>query len=192
MKTHTDISGWFDYANIYDFLLSTIPDNGIFVECGAWLGKSSSYLCDHAHKRNISVFIIDSWLGSDNEIDTFHRLAKQQDIYQIFLDNMGGRRFTPIRKLSTEAVSDFKNNSCDVIFIDMNHSYESVKEDISIWLPKVKHGGYLAGHDYNHAGWPGVVRAVDEILGPVSSNQNLTINNNCWIYHNKPISEDIL
>jgi hypothetical protein len=50
-----------------------------------------------------------------------------------------------------------------VVFIDLNHSYESVKEDIALWLPKVKKGGYLAGDDY-HENWPGVIQAVNEML----------------------------
>lgn len=180
MKKTQDINGWFNYAKTYDFLLSKIEDDGIFVECGAWLGKSSSYLCDKAGDR-IKVFIIDSWLGSENELGTTHKLATKQDIYSIFLENMGERKFIPIRKLSTEAVLDFQDNTCDAIFIDMNHTYEHVLQDISIWLPKVKSGGYLAGHDYDSNGWPGVVKAVNEKFLP----HELIIIGDCWIYHKK-------
>lgn len=79
MKTYTKIDGWFSHTKTYDFLLSTIPDNGVFVECGAWLGKSSAYLCDSAQNR-IKVFIVDSWQGSDDEINTNQKLAQNTDI----------------------------------------------------------------------------------------------------------------
>lgn len=177
MKTYLEIDGWFNYTQTYDFLLSHIPDNGIFVECGAWLGKSSSYLCDKSKER-VNIFIVDSWKGSPSELNGNHSLATQIDIYKLFLLNMGDRKFRPIKKLSTEAVKDFENNSCDVVFIDMSHTYESVKQDIEIWLPKVKVGGYIAGHDYE-AGWPDVIRAVNEIFGP----DNLLLMETCWIYH---------
>lgn len=164
MKTYEEIDGWFDYPNAFKFLVDSIPDGGIFVECGAWLGKSSAYLCDIAQDR-INVFVVDSWQGSANEVATYHKLAQETDIFQIFLDNMGERKFTPIRKLSHEAIKEFENESCDVVYIDMEHTYDAVCKDIDMWLPKVKIGGYLAGHDYNPGSWPGVVQAVNEKLG---------------------------
>lgn len=177
MKTYQEIDGWFDYPNAFQFLVNTIPDGGTFVECGAWLGKSSAYLCDIAQDR-INIFVIDSWQGSANEVATNHKLAQETDIYKIFLNNMGERKFTPIRKLSHEAASDFENESCDVIYIDMEHTYDAVCKDIDMWLPKVKVGGYLAGHDYNLGSWPGVVQAVNEKL--IRNIQ--IIDNVTWIY----------
>jgi hypothetical protein len=38
--------------------------------------------------------------------------------------------------------------SCDFVYIDGNHSYSHVKEDLRLWFPKVKRGGVFAGHDY--------------------------------------------
>jgi len=159
-KNHTDIHGWFNYEKTFDFLVSKVPDGGIFVECGAWLGKSSAYLCDIAKDR-ISVFIVDTWLGSPDELDTSYKLAKSEDIYKLFLKNMETRSFHAIRQPSIEAVNTFEDGSCDVVFIDMDHSYEAVKQDIETWLPKVKIGGYIAGHDYT-SDWQGVVKAVNE------------------------------
>lgn len=176
MKNYTEIDGWFDYKKTFDFLLSTVQDGGIFVECGAWLGKSSSYLCDQA-KNRLNVFIVDTWLGSQDELDTNQKLAQATDIYAIFLENMGNRFFKPIRKPSIEAVTHFENTSCDVVFIDMDHSYESVKQDIEIWYPKVKSGGYIAGHDYT-SDWLGVIKAVNERF----PKQDIIKMDTCWIY----------
>jgi predicted O-methyltransferase YrrM len=64
---------------------------------------------------------------------------------------------------TNEAAGLFKDESLDAVFIDADHSYEAVKMDIQNWMPKVRRGGILAGHDYNSA-WPGVIRAVNEIL----------------------------
>jgi len=180
MKKYTEIDGWFDYKNTYDFLLSVIPDGGIFVECGAWFGKSSSYLCDAAKER-INIFIVDTWEGSLDENDPTNILAKKIDnVYDIFLSNMGDRKFKPIKKPSVDATLDFDNNSCDVVFIDMTHTYDQVKQDIKTWLPKIKNGGYIAGHDYQKD-WPGVVKAVNDIFGK----NNLLLMDTCWIFHKK-------
>ena len=178
MKKYTEIDGWFNFEEVYTFLLSTIPNHGVFVECGAWLGKSSAFLCDNA-PPNISVFIIDHWKGSTGEIESTHSLVKEHSVYDLFLENMGSRKFNPICKSSIEASKLFVPNSCDVVFIDMEHSYEAVKKDIEAWLPKIKKGGYLAGHDYN-VYWSGVIQAVDEYFG-----SNKMISGDCWIYHNE-------
>lgn len=54
----------------------------------------------------------------------------------------------------------------DVAYIDAEHSYEAVKDDIAVWYPRVAVGGALCGHDYYSSGntWPGVRRAVDEFV----------------------------
>ena len=161
MKQTSEIDGWFNHQNAYDFLLSKVPVGGTFVELGAWLGKSSSYLCDKATGQQI--IIIDSFKGTAEYIDSYYNLAKTADIYELFVENMGNRKYKAIKATSKAASRKFKDESLDVVFIDLNHSYESVKEDISLWLPKVKKGGYLAGDDY-HENWPGVIQAVNEML----------------------------
>ena len=52
----------------------------------------------------------------------------------------------------------------DLVYIDAKHDYESVKRDIELYLPKIKHKGILAGHDYHHV-WPGVKKAVNFAVG---------------------------
>ena len=75
-------------------------------------------------------------------------------------------RVVVLREFSRDAARLVPDASLDFAFIDANHAYEFVREDIALWWPKVKPGGLLAGHDYgrwDHA-W-GVRRAVDEAFG---------------------------
>jgi len=69
---------------------------------------------------------------------------------------------TIVRKLSTDAAMDFGDESLDFVYIDADHSYNAVKEDIAAWAPKVRRGGIVAGHDYYYtrAGNIGVIAAV--------------------------------
>ena len=53
-----------------------------------------------------------------------------------------------MRMTSHQASKMFSDNSLDFVYIDANHSYESVREDLKIWYPKVTNGGYLFGDDY--------------------------------------------
>ncbi len=173
MKRYQDIDGWFNHEAAYDYLIAQVPEGGSFVELGAWLGKSSAYLCDKATGKQITI--IDSFMGTEEYIDSYYKLAKTNDIYKLFLENMGERKFKSIKATSKTASKKFADESLDVVFIDLNHSYESVKEDIALWLPKVKKGGYLAGDDY-HENWQGVIKAVDELL------PSRTLIDDCWIY----------
>ena len=63
-----------------------------------------------------------------------------------------------------EAAALVPDRSLDFVFIDADHSFKSVQSDIRHWLPKVRRGGRIMGHDYNRK-WPGVVGAVDAAFG---------------------------
>ncbi len=71
---------------------------------------------------------------------------------------------------SLEAAQTAEAASLDFVFIDAEHTYEAVTADIEAWLPTIKPGGLLSGHDYSPPGerspkgWPGVVQAVDEFV----------------------------
>jgi predicted O-methyltransferase YrrM len=66
---------------------------------------------------------------------------------------------------TAEASRTVLDGSLDFVFIDADHSYDSVKDDIARWAPKVRTGGWVGGHDYHPRKWPGVVKAVDEAFG---------------------------
>lgn len=53
-----------------------------------------------------------------------------------------------IRKTSMEAVEDFEDESLDFVYIDANHEFRYIAEDLAEWTKKVKKGGIVSGHDY--------------------------------------------
>jgi len=61
--------------------------------------------------------------------------------------------------LSVEASEHIKDGELDLVFIDAAHDFDNVDRDIDAWFPKVKEGGIVSGHDWNHK-FPGVQRAV--------------------------------
>jgi hypothetical protein len=77
---------------------------------------------------------------------------------------------------------EFEDESIDFVFIDANHTYEFVSKDIAAFLPKMKKGGIMAGHDFNGA-HPGVVQAVIEaFIGDINLGREG--------FYNKPNSAD--
>lgn len=67
-----------------------------------------------------------------------------------------------IKKSSRDALNDVPNN-LDFVYIDGNHAYEYVKEDINLYWSKIKKDGVIGGHDFGtHC--PGVSKAVSEFI----------------------------
>ncbi|RLI59813.1 MAG: hypothetical protein DRO67_09555, partial [Candidatus Asgardarchaeum californiense] len=83
-----------------------------------------------------------------------------------------------IRGDSATMADEFQHASVDFVFIDAAHDYESVKNDIAAWFPKVKVGGIIAGHDYKNDEPTGVEQAVDERFG-----SKIKVVENIWIYY---------
>jgi hypothetical protein len=69
-----------------------------------------------------------------------------------------------LRATSVDALACVPDNSLDFVFIDANHEYNFVKEDVGRWYKKVKSGGIVAGHDFSDQ-FPGVKLAVIEFCG---------------------------
>ncbi len=164
---------WFDYSPLYERFIAEIPNNSHIVEVGCWKGKSVAFLAVEAINsgKNIKIDAVDTWCGSaEHSIDP-------QVLYETFINNISPLRHvvTPIKMASVDASSLYENESLDVVFIDAAHDYLSVKADIAAWLPKVKSGGYLAGHDYNQC-WSGVIAAVNESVNI----QEVVCG--CWVY----------
>lgn len=157
------IEGWFFYAPLYKQAVERVTDSAHFVEVGAWKGKSSSYMAVLIanSQKNIKFDVVDTWKGSPEHKNTPSVL--HDTLYSEFLKNMEPVKdyYTPLKTTSVIAASYYEDLSLDFVFIDADHTYESVKEDLLAWLPKVKVGGVIAGDDYP---WPGVSRAVNEII----------------------------
>ena len=84
-----------------------------------------------------------------------------QEFYHNVKDCMG--RIVIHKMVSEEASKAVHDKSLDFVFIDGDHSYDHVRDDIGLWFPKVKTGGLISGHDYG-VKFPGVRRAVDRLF----------------------------
>jgi len=95
---------------------------------------------------------------------------KWSEVVNLFMKNTveHSNRICMMRMFSTDAVKFFEDYYFDWIYIDANHKYEYIKENLELWTPKVKVGGMITGHDYKNKkeknrGW-GITRAVDEFV----------------------------
>jgi len=155
---------WFGFRSFYDIIIE--KDYSICAEIGVWKGHSIIYLAQGYKKRNIDISIyaidlFDKW-ESENESVKSH-IPFIYDIYNENLEDSGVRDIiTDVKGCSWDVASQFKDSFFDFVFIDGDHSYSGVCKDINAWLPKVKYGGIIGGHDYFNAN--GVKQAVNELI----------------------------
>jgi len=71
-------------------------------------------------------------------------------------------RIEKIKAWSWYAALKIPDSTLDLVFLDASHDYNSTRQDILSWLPKIRVGGFIGGHDYGHPKFPGVKKAVDE------------------------------
>ena len=81
------------------------------------------------------------------------------------------------REFTHNAVTHFPDEYFDLIYIDADHSYESVKQDIEDWFPKLKKGKFLIGDDYvnSKTRGTGVKFGVIEAVNEFAKNNKLTV-----------------
>ncbi len=115
-------------------------------------------------KGEFARTILEKWQGTLYMVDAWYELEDYNDMSNIGLNqdayleamrsiNEFRDRAYMLRCLSKQAVDLFPDESLDFVYIDANHEYSYVVEDIKLWYPKVKKGGIVAGHDYLDIDW---------------------------------------
>jgi cephalosporin hydroxylase len=152
---------WFTYPILYTEMVRRFPDGSHFVELGSWKGRSASYMGVSIHNagKKIKFDCVDLWT------DALHHGVTGDQVMQLFLNNVSpvGHIVNAVRMDSVKAAELYADKSLDFVFVDADHTHDGVVADIRAWLPKVKKGGVLAGHDYTSH--QGVHDAVDTVFG---------------------------
>jgi predicted O-methyltransferase YrrM len=124
------------------------------VEIGSYRGRSTYVLC--AGCRGM-VYAVDPFVAN------FHQEIR--DVFEDFAENLKAfENLIPVIKTSQEAAhSIIIPAMVDMVFIDADHSYRAVLEDLQLWEPRTRK--LVCGHDYGGPMTPGVEEAVNEYFG---------------------------
>lgn len=151
-------------------MIEKAPMEARFAEIGVWKGQSVCYAAVEIINsgKSITIDAIDTWQGSPREpvIIGDESLAKGT-LYNEFITNIQPvKHIINVNKMdSVAAARTYEDKTFDFVFIDGSHLYEAVFNDIRAWLPKVKPGGYIGGHDYDGPeDFNGVARAVTDVF----------------------------
>lgn len=123
------------------------------VEVGSFAGESAEVFA----KAFGEVHCVDTWKEDATEFSP----KVVEESFDERMRASEGRMFK-WKMTSREASALWPDESMDMVYIDADHSYESVKEDIGLWWPKVRKGGFLGGHDIV---LPGVNKALLDVFG---------------------------
>lgn len=167
----------------WDVLAKLITDHKLrsFAEIGTKEGRLTSFILEHC--PDVKVYGCDPWIkqapGPDPKAETYEDWDFEEIADQFFKRIEPWKDRCHFARLTGAAFSkEFEEDSLDCVFLDARHDYASVLEDISTWYTKVRPGGFITGHDFNHK-WPGVQRAVADHF-PLM--QVIAAEDSVWIY----------
>lgn len=150
--------------NLCRSVKSYIGDNNLqLVEIGSYCGESGEIIASMF--PNSTLNCVDPWEKYIEEGSTYD-LNEQELVLneaEIIFDSVLAR-YPNMRKNKMPSIKYAEKvtpESIDFIYIDGNHQYTSVKEDLTTWATKIKPEGIIAGHDY---GWHPVRKALDEFF----------------------------
>ncbi len=166
---YDNILGYFDFKEIYLYILEKVQNESHFVQIGVDFGKSISFLVVEKlnRKKNIKIDAVDKWSTllenspsnereliksyGGNKYDAFKGIMEKYNLF---------KEINVIRLGSKDASEKYENNSLDFVFLDSSIKYKEMKEDLIFWYPKVKKTGFIGGHDYDITKFPEVKKAV--------------------------------
>ena len=131
------------------------------VEVGVKEGENLFFIMNHC--PGLKMVGVDAWeqqlsekdgenYQSWNMGDMFNEVRAKAETYE---------NLRIIKAFSVHAAKQFEDKSLDFVFIDAQHTYDSLTKDIIAWSPKIKEDGMLLGHDIH---FPGVLKAVKELV----------------------------
>lgn len=159
-------------------LMQTIKTNlgtvNTSVEVGAYRGDFSAEMISAL--QPVEHIAVDQYKWSEHMISApgpeFQNQQTLNTLAQQVSNRMQGLGHKLIRGSSVDVAMGFDDETLDVVYLDGDHTYDGVNFDIQAWLPKVKSGGYICGHDYcegtTGGGYAyGVIDAVNEVFSTV-------------------------
>lgn len=147
------------YKDFYTEMVNKYPSGSLMVEVGVYHGRSFSYLIVEMINagKKFDCVAVDACPWEGEPCIGFHKaMAPLEGHFRVMFEKVD----------SFVAAKNFEDGSIDMCYIDANHEYDFIVRDIRAYLPKMKKGGTLAGHDISYHG---VDQAVKEIFGDTAT-----------------------
>lgn len=115
------------------------------VEVGVQAGLYAETLCQRI--PGVHLYAVDPWLPYVRHEERVTE-AKAEALYRSSVGLLEPYHVTIMRMTSLEAAQGFRDASLDFVYLDADHEFSAVAADLAAWVPKVRRGGVIAGHDF--------------------------------------------
>jgi predicted O-methyltransferase YrrM len=115
------------------------------VEVGTEQGIYAETLC--RANPSVTLFCVDAWESYEGHRQNASQ-ARHDGFYADTVQRLSGYNAHCIKGMSVETSERFADGSLDFVYIDANHDLPHVIADLAAWVPKVRRGGIVSGHDF--------------------------------------------
>jgi hypothetical protein len=145
--------GWFNHADELLAIVEQLRPMRL-LEVGSYKGQSAIALARVLAQWGGQVTCVDTWANTP---------IGPGDTYPEFCANVRASGLTNIAAIRGDSVEVAGEDwtPFDAIYVDADHTRESVAADLAAWWPHLQVGGLLAGDDYHNPQYPGVAEAWD-------------------------------
>jgi predicted O-methyltransferase YrrM len=134
------------------------------VEIGSYQGESTTLFALKFNPKEL--YAVDPFVNGYDEFDGSSTGDFTNVVHNFNLRISQYQCINHIKDFSYAVLDKFEDNSLDFVYVDGDHTYEGVVRDIKMYLPKIKVGGFIAGHDL---GRESVTKALRNQLGEVDA-----------------------
>jgi hypothetical protein len=131
-------------------LLKLIEKDLIIAEIGVFEGEFSKIIFNECNPSKLYlVDLFNGYFGSGDKDGNNYHYVQLEDEMEKIKNYFSNNSNVIIKKLdSISFLNSLDDNYLDMVYIDADHSYNSVFNDLKTSFKKVKNGGYICGHDY--------------------------------------------
>lgn len=155
-------------------MMMALGESLVIAEIGVFRGDFSKFIHKNLNPKELYLIdIFEGHMGSGDKNGENMVFVQLETEFVKLKNYFEKEQNVHIKKIkSFEFLRQIEKDFFDVIYVDADHEYNSVKQELDLALDKVKTNGFICGHDYVSPRFAGVVKAVNEFC----EKNNLVLN----------------
>ncbi len=153
-----EVPGWFSKFDIAALsIISTTIKNGTIIELGSMHGRSA--VCMSMSSPTSKIYCLDYWGGWMSKTADEIERPNSLEVFKSYTSAY--ENIIPVQLFIDKPTIPNWPEPVDMVFIDTSHTNPDDWNVIEFWLPKIKSGGIICGHDYYTIEQDGIVHYPD-------------------------------